>query len=121
MNNNLDELVMYEELVREWPVPSPANVRRDLLEADIDVSLHATVVAAIEDTTCGGPVTAAAILPVECATAVPTFALGDPGTALRAAVGDDKPRKIVGKMWVGDGGGYLLAVHGIIASDVRLS
>ena len=46
MNNNLDELVMYEELVREWPVPSPANVRRDLLEADIDVSLHATVVAA---------------------------------------------------------------------------
>ena len=119
--NDRDERETYEELVREWPIPSPANVRRDLLEADIDVSLHATVVAAIEDTTCGGPVTAAAILPVECATAVPTFALGDPGTALRAAVGDDKPRKIVGKMWVGDGGGYLLAVHGIIASDVRLS
>lgn len=119
--NDLDERVMYEELVREWPVSSPDNVRRDLVELDIDVSLRATVVAAIEDTSFGGPVTAAAILPVECGIVVPAFALGEPGAALRAAVGDDKPRKIVGKMAVGDGGGYLLAVHGIVASDVRLS
>ena len=110
---------MYEELLREGPISSAENVRKELLEGDINVSLHATVEAAIEDTSFGEAVTAARIMPTEYPHLVPTFALGDAGEALKAAVGDGKPRLIVGKLLVGDGGGNLLAVHAIVAADVR--
>ena len=110
---------MYEELVREWPTMSAENVRKELLEADIDVSLHGTVMAAIDDASFGEAITVAGIMPIEYAKCVPTFALGDAGEALKAAVGDGKPRLIVGKMWVGDGGGDQLAIHSIVAADVR--
>lgn len=110
---------MYEEMLREGPSSSAENVRRDLHEVDIDVSLHATIEAVIEDTTWGEAVTAAVVMPVDYPHPVTTFALGSPGEALKAAVGDGKPRLITGKMVVGDGGGDLLAVHAIVASDVR--
>ena len=113
------ERAMYEELVREWPTASAENVRKGLLEADIDVSLHATVAAAIEDASFGETVTVAGIMPIEYEQCVPTFALGDTGEALKAAVDDGKPRLIVGKMSVGDGGGDQLAIHAIVAADVR--
>ena len=110
---------MYEDLLRDGVVSSPENVRRDLREVDTDVSLHGTVEATIEDTTCGEAVTAAAVMPVDYPHPVTTFALGDRGEALKAAVGDGKRRLIVGKLLVGDGGGDLLAVHAIVANDVR--
>ena len=113
------ERAMYEELVREWPTMSAENVRKELLEADIDVSFHGTVMAAIEDASFGEAVTVAGIMPIEYAKFAPTFALGGPGEALKAAANDGKPRLIVGKMLVGDGGGDQLAVHMIIAADVR--
>ena len=110
---------MYEELLREWPTSSAENVRSHLLEADINVSLHGTVVAVLEDTSFGEPVTVAALMPTEYPHAVQTFALGEPGDALKAAASDGKPRLIIGKLMVGDGGGDLLAVHTIVAADVR--
>lgn len=114
-----EEREMYEEMLREGPVSSAENVRRDLREVDTDVSLHARIEAAIEDTTWGEAVTAAAVTPVDYLHPVTTFALGAPGEALKAAVGDSKPRLIVGKLLVGEGGGDLLAISGIIAADVR--
>ena len=110
---------MYEELVREWPTMSAENVRKELLEADIDVSFHGTVMAAKEDASFGEAVTVAGIMPIEYDQCMPTFALGDPGEALKAAANDGKPRLIVGKMLVGDGGGDQLAVVMIVADDVR--
>lgn len=113
-----DERVMYEELLRERPCSSAAGVREGLLEGDVDVSLHARVAAAIEDTTWGETVITAAVLPIECEEVVQTCALGEAGAALQAAVGDDTPRKIVGKMFLGDGGGALAAVSCIYAKEV---
>lgn len=113
------ERAMYEELLREQPISSAENVRKDLLEADINVSLHGTVEAAVEYASGGESVTLAAFMPTEYPHVVPTFALGEPGDALKAAVSDGKPHLIVGKMMVGDGGGDLLAVHTIVATDVR--
>ena len=115
---NMDERVMLEELLREMPCSSAAVVREGLLEGDVDVSLHARVGAAIEDTTWGETVIAAAVLPIEWSQPVQTCALGEAGAALQAAVGDDKPRKIVGKMFLGDGGGDLIAVSCIYAKEV---
>ena len=113
------ERAMYEELLRETPGSSAENVRRELLDGDIEVSLRATVSAAIDDTTFGEAVTVAAIMPTAYCHIVTTFAVGGPGEALKAAVLDGEPRLIVGKMLVGDGGGDLLAVHAIFAADVR--
>ena len=110
---------MYEELLRERPASSAENVRQALVETDVNVSLHGTVVAAIEDASFGEAVTVAGIMPIDYPKCVPTFALGDPAEALKAAVGDGKPRLIVGKMFVGDGGGDLLAISAIVATDVR--
>lgn len=115
---NMDERVMLEELLRETPGSSAENVRAGLLEGDVDVSLHAEVKAAIEDTTWGETVIAAAVYPIGHAKVVTVSALGQAGAALQAAVGDDKPRKIVGKMFLGDGGGDLMAVSCIYAQEV---
>ena len=95
-----DERTMLEELLRETPGTSAVNVRKHLRDGDVEVSLHARIGAAIEDTRYGEPVIAAAVMLVEWSTVVPTFALGEAGAALQAAVGDDKPRKIIGQ----DGG-----------------
>lgn len=111
-----------EDLLRDRPIESACNIRRDLGTDDIEdvnVSLHGTVEAVIEDSTGDETVTAAAILPSAHGVVTEVFALGLAAEeALRAAVADGKPRKIVGKMLVGDGGGDFLAVHAIIASDV---
>ena len=115
---NMDERVMLETLLRETPGSSAAVLRKGLLEEDVDVSLHARVGAAIEDTVLGETVIAAAVLPIVYPKVVQTFALGEAGAALQAAVGDHKPRKIVGKMCLGDGGGDLLAVSCIYAKEV---
>lgn len=111
-----------EELLEDRPMPYASNIRRHLGTDDIEdvnVSLHGTVEAVIKDSTGDETVTAAAILPTAHNVVTEVFALGQAGDALSAAVNDGKPRKIVGKMLVGDGGGDLLAVHAIIASAVR--
>ncbi len=61
---NMDERVMLETLLRETPGSSAAVLRKGLLEEDVDVSLHARVGAAIEDTVLGETVIAAAVLPI---------------------------------------------------------
>ncbi len=110
-----------KELLEDRPMPYASNIRRHLgiddIE-DVNVSMHGTVEAVIEDSTGDETVTAAAILPTAYGVVTEVFALGQAGDALSAAIGDGKPRKIVGKMVVGDGGGDLLAVHAIIASAV---
>ncbi len=114
----MDERARFEALLREGVGCSARVVRRELLEGDVDVSLHARVGAAIEDATHGETVIAAVVLPVEWPQVLPTFALGEAGAALQAAVGDDKPRKIVGKMALGDGAGDQVAVSCIVAKEV---
>lgn len=110
---------IFESFLRDIP-PSPADaVRRGLVETNFDVSLHATVKAAIDDNTWGETVTTAAIVPIDYGVPVPTLALGELAEALKDAVGDANPRFIVGKMAVGDGGGDLVAIHHIYAADVR--
>ncbi len=114
----MDERTRLESFLRDGPGCSAAVVRKELLEGDVDVSLHARVGAAIKDTIDGETVVAAAVLPIEWDQPVQTFALGEAGAALQAAVGDAKPRKIVGKMPLGDGGGDLIAVSCIFAKEV---
>ena len=110
---------IYESFLRDIPRSSPEALRRCLDEIDLNVSLHATVEAAIDDDTWGETVTAAAVVPVDYPMPVTTEALGELADTLKQAVMDGKPRLIVGKMSVGDGGGDLLAVHSIYATDVR--
>ena len=114
-----EERKALEELLRDRPMANAASVRAELLEGDIDVSLSVSVEAAINDTTFGEPVTAAAVLPKADPIILQIYALGDVGKALEAAVGDGRTHRITGKMLVGDGGGDLLAVHAVIANNVR--
>ena len=110
---------IYESFLRDIPRSSPEAFRRCVDEIDLNVSLHATVEAAIDDDTWGETVTAAAVVPVDDHMPVTTEALGELADSLKKAVMDGKPRLIVGKMSVGDGGGDFLAVHSIYATDVR--
>ena len=111
---------IYESFLREdVGSSSAAAIRRNVVEMDIDVSLHATVEAAIDDDTWGETVTRAAVVPIEYELPVTTHALGDLADTLKNAVGDGKPRRIVGKLSVGDGGHDFVAIHSIYATDVR--
>ncbi len=98
---------------------SAAAIRQNVVEIEHDVSMHATVEAAIDDDTWGETVTRAAVVPVDYGVPVTTHALGDLADALKDAVGDGKPRRIVGKLAIGDGGHDFAAIHSIYATDVR--
>ena len=98
---------------------SAAAIRQNFVEIEHDVSMRATVEAAIDDDTLGETVTKAAVVPVDYGVPVTTHALGDLADVLKNAVGDGKPRRIVGKLAIGDGGHGFVAIHSIYATDVR--